>query len=85
MYRKYGDLSRLPILDHKTGPFLVSCVLFFLIKEASREGLAFTMESTFGFKDQRGKPYFMLNSQYFGIFRSLFSEQASPEFLGKCL
>lgn len=65
MYCKFGDLSSLLFLDHKTGPCRVSCVPFFLFKEASRKGLGFTVESAFGFKDQRGKPYFMVNSQYF--------------------
>ena len=77
----------------KNGPFLMSCVLnrFFFPRinppeqEEPREGLGFRMESTSGFKGQREKPFHAEFPAIWYLLRSLFSEQASPEYLGKCL
>lgn len=80
-----GGLSSLLFLGQKSGPFLMSRALFFLSKEAPREGLGLQWRALLSLKTKEGKPYLILSSQHFDFFHSLFSEQASSEYLGKCL
>lgn len=67
------------------GPFLCHVPCFFLSKEAPREGLGLQWRALLSLKTKEGKPYLILSSQHFDFFHSLFSEQASSEYLGKCL